>query len=406
MPRSAPLAITDLRFPPGTSGATSDERRERPEPWRRTVGGDTTWPSMPGPFEIEARDTATRIRSAKRGYATRRVEVGGPLHLLDPRRHEPRPGDLALVRIQRIGDPHRLEGTDGRPTALFVGDELLVACGAGYTPHHLVAAPARSGGPCHLVSRGGVVGVVQQRPAGAPALTEVALLGLVAAAEGRALSLADAALPIVAPSRSPAMIATLGTASGVGRAASTAHLVHGLVNAGLRVGACRLTGTAAAGGPDWMRDAGAALVLDFTDAGHASTLGLDRAALTGVAATLLSQLAAADCDVVVAELCGGPLQAETQVLLDSPRVSSCIHGVLLCTGDAMAANASIAWLHARALPVLALAGAISRSAMDARVAAELVDAPVLADDALAAPTTARALLDHALAGTLEAAATR
>ena len=56
-----------------------------------------------------------------------------------------------------------------------------------------------------------------------------------------------------------------------GKTTTAAHLIKGLVQAGLKVGAAKLTGTGAVGDIWLMQDAGANLVLDFTDTGFPST---------------------------------------------------------------------------------------------------------------------------------------
>jgi molybdopterin-guanine dinucleotide biosynthesis protein len=86
-----------------------------------------------------------------------------------------------------------------------------------------------------------------------------------------------------------------------GKTETAAHIVRGLSLAGYRVGAAKLTGTGA-GGDVWsLTDAGASMVLDFTDAGFSSTYLAQLADLEEILAVLTSQLYGAGMDCVVLE---------------------------------------------------------------------------------------------------------
>ena len=118
-----------------------------------------------------------------------------------------------------------------------------------------------------------------------------------------------------------------------------------------------------------LRDAGAALVLDFTDAGHTSTFGLDLAALEGILDAVQTRMQSDGVDVLVMEIADGLLQRETEMLLRSAYVQRRIDGCVFSSGEAMGAIAGVQWLQAQQLPVLTLAGTITRSPL-ARAEAE------------------------------------
>ena len=77
----------------------------------------------------------------------------------------------------------------------------------------------------------------------------------------------------------------------------------------------KITGTGA-GGDIWQyQDCGAQHVLDFTDAGHASTMGLERRrARHRLQSSLIGEVDG-KVDVIVAEIADGLLQSETQKVL-------------------------------------------------------------------------------------------
>jgi hypothetical protein len=74
-------------------------------------------------------------------------------------------------------------------------------------------------------------------------------------------------------------------------------------------------------------------------------------------------------DVLVMEVADGLLQRETEMLLRSPYVQQRIDGCIFSSGEAMGAIAGVQWLQAQRLPVLTLAGTITRSPL-ARAEAE------------------------------------
>jgi hypothetical protein len=299
---------------------------------------------------------------AKRAYTTRRVPLGPRTCLLQGEQLLPCAGDLVLARVTRVGKHKTLELTDSRRSTLFVGDEIVVAYGARYAPDQFDARLPDTLGPCHLAAGGGVAALVTQRHAGVSAPTELQPLGLLADAQGRRLNLVDGALPRRAPNGPrPLSIASLGTSMNAGKTTAAAHLVRGLVRAGLRVGAAKVTGTGSGNDPGLLRDAGAELVLDFTDLGHASTAGLDLPALLEVLNGVQGAMAEQGVDVLVLEVADGLLQRETAMLLRSPHFAKRVDASLFSSGDAMGAVAGVHWLREQGLPVLALAGAMTAS---------------------------------------------
>ena len=162
-----------------------------------------------------------------------------------------------------------------------------------------------------------------------------------------------------------------------GKTTTAAQLILGFSRRGLRVGAAKVTGTGS-GGDVWkMVDAGATEVLDFTDAGHASTYCLPPRKVAKVAQQLHRHLAAAGCEIVVLEIADGLFQQETSALLESDAMASIVDGYLLAVTDSLSAAAGAQWLQSRQLPLLALCGTINKSALAAREAVAATGLPVV-----------------------------
>ena len=313
---------------------------------------------------------ARRLAAAKRAFTTRHVPLESMAGLLDDTQAVPRSGDLVLARVNKLGKHAALELTQSRRSTMFVGDEVVVAYAARYAPDQFLAEVPPDLGPCHLAASGGVAATVTVRHGGVGAPTELVPLGLLVDAEGERLNVSRFSLPKGRHNgERPLTIASLGTSMNAGKTTSAAYLISGLVRAGLRVGGAKITGTGSGNDSNLLRDAGAAVVLDFTDAGHTSTFGLELPALEGILDAVQSRMHAEGVDVLVMEIADGLLQRETEMLLRSAYVQSRIDGCVFSSGEAMGAIAGVQWLQAQHLPVLALAGTITRSPL-ARVEAE------------------------------------
>jgi hypothetical protein len=140
-----------------------------------------------------------------------------------------------------------------------------------------------------------------------------------------------------------------------------------------------------------MSDAGASPVLDFTDAGHASTAGLGVEELEHILTQLCRHVAAAGVECVVLEVADGLLQAETSALVRSMRFVKNVDAVLFAAPDAMSAVAGVEWLRRHHLPVVAVSGVVTASPLAAREAQQAVGLPVRTADELTDPRVVESL---------------
>jgi len=319
-----------------------------------------------------------RLAAAKPAFTTRRVDLAAARSLLSGD-IAPQPGDLVLARVDKIGQHTRIELPSGRRARMFTGDEIIVAYGNRYAPSQFEAEVPGDLGPCHLVAGGGVAARIASRHARVKRPTAIRPLGLLARRDGERLNLRDWALP--APARrsgpDPAVIAVVGTSMNAGKTTTAAGLIRGFCDAGLRVAAAKLTGTGSGGDLWHMADAGADPVVDFTDAGHASTFQISAAELDDIASRLIGHIAASGADVLVLEVADGLLQKETATLLSSDVFSTRVHAIVFAAGEAMGAAHGVDWLRTRNLPVLAISGVVSSAPLAVRECAAATGLPVL-----------------------------
>jgi hypothetical protein len=339
--------------------------------------------------------TTARVRRAKIAYSVRRVELDRSLTLLDDIDVPPRHGDLVLATVTSLGQHNKLELRTSRRATLYVGDEVVVAYGARYAPDQFEAELPTDLGPCELVAAGGMAAnVVSRHDAMRPA-TAVQPVGLLAGSDGVALSVADGALAAPpTPARRPPTVLVAGTAMNAGKTATAASITRGLSRAGLRVGACKITGTAAGGDPNMYRDAGAAEVLDFSDDGLVGTYGVPVARLAATTARLHRHLAGRDTDAIVVEIADGLLHVETAALLARLELRRVTDTVVFAAADAPGAVHGVTEVRAAGLPVIAVSGLLTASPLATREAQACLDLPVYGTADLCDPELACSILDR------------
>ncbi len=347
-------------------------------------------------------DSARAARS-KAAYSVRRLDRTRMSTLAQDDARRPRHGDVVLAEVTKVGYHTGLELGNGRKATLYTGDEILVAYGPRYAPDHFEAELPDDLGPCDLVAAGGILGKVRSRNAAISAPTQVRPLGLVSDADGRQINVADFALgePLPAVHSPPTFIPTtfivVGTSMNSGKTTTVASLVHGLTRAGLRVGAAKVTGTAAGGDPWLFRDAGAVVAFDFTDAGMATTFRIPVDQLVRGALTLHRHLCRHGVDAIVIEIADGILQPETAQLLDRPEIRTLTQGVLFAAADSAGALYGMQRLQAAGHPALAVSGVLTMSPLAVREAQAALDVPVYAPQDLQSPALAGELLRRATA---------
>lgn len=326
--------------------------------------------------------TRERISQAKAAYTTRRVDLSAAQCILTGD-IAPKAGDIVLARVEKLGQHKRIELASGRRAYMHAGDEIIVVYGARYAPDQFESYVPEDLGKCELVAAGGVASDCKVKHARMKNPTRIKPVGLLAYADGTAMSMSDWALPkIAAPAKMPKIFAVFGTMMNAGKTHCATDLVGGLKSKGLRVGAAKVTGTGS-GGDRWMlTDIGADAVLDFTDAGEPTTFGLSAARVEEIFIDLTNHLAAEGYDAIVLEVADGLCQRETAELLESELFRDRCDGLLFAAGDALGALAGVQRLEKLGHNVIAAGGAMTASPLAVREAREVLDVPVVTSEEL------------------------
>ncbi len=305
----------------------------------------------------------------------------------------PRSGDLVLARIVQLGHHRHIEQPNGRRAVLHDDDEIIVTYGDRYATDQFESQVPATLGQAQLVASGGIASEVLSRSLAVRRATEIEPLGLLGDAKGRPLNIEDFALQPVTPQVArPRTVAVIGTAMNSGKTTTVHCMVHGLSKAGVRVGATKVTGTGS-GNDYWcMLDAGAHVMLDFTDVGLASTYRQPMDVVETKFAELINHLTASGAALNLVEVADGIYQHETSRLLESPIFRSMVDAVVFAAPDSMGAVAGIRHLQNLGHEVLAVTGLLTRSPLAVREASAVTGLPVLTREELDDPIVSASML--------------
>ena len=327
-------------------------------------------------------------------WACRIMQPGATQILAHPLGHVPAPGDLAVVQVEEMGYHERITTQDNLRLRIYPGDRIVGVFGNRY------ATDAYEGevdglDDLSLLTAGGMIGTVRSRHRSVKRPTRVKFLGYVAHADGEVVNLKTAAFQKAKPTQSPRnLIAVVGTGMNAGKTTSCVKLIKALSQQGLRVAACKLTGSVSNRDQDEMRSASASQVLDFSDFGFPSTYLCGKDELLDLYGTMMAGLEPADADVTVMEIADGILQRETAMLLEDDGLRQQLSGVVLAADNALSARYAVSRLESLGHRVLAVTGVLTSSPLCMREFAEIAATPVASsagDATLLGETVAAAL---------------
>lgn len=335
--------------------------------------------------------TPDPLRTAKWAFTTRRIDRTDAT-CLTYQFHNARPGDLVLARVERIRSHKRIQLTTGRPSELYDGDVVVLACGARYASDQYEGIAEIDPQGADMLASGGVIGKARSSNRKMAGPTQVVPIGLVSDAEGRVLNVGDYALPPAVPTRNMTVIAAVGTSMNGGKTTAVASLAHGLVRAGYRVATLKATGTGAFGDYNAYLDAGSHFVADLVDVGMVSTYLEPIPRIVNGMNSLLGHAAEAGCEVALVEFADGIFQRETSDLLTRPDVREAIDGVLLAAPCAASITGGYLALKEIGIEPSVVTGKISASPLLVAEAESAANVSIKTRETLRDPASAGALL--------------
>jgi hypothetical protein len=309
-------------------------------------------------------------------YVLRRVPEASFSSLLSLS-DRPRPGDVALAQLEKIGRNANLELSTGRRCSLHEGDVLAVVFGNRYATMQFEAYARFDEDRCDLLSMGGICGLVESKHAKAADPSKLRLIGFIGDSEGRLLRLREFGLAPRSCTHQSQVVVVCGTSMDAGKTHTALSLIMGLRQQGLQVAAIKLTGTAT-GKDTWnMLDAGACVALDFVDGGFASTYLCSGDELLGLYHLLLAHATSHNPDYVVVEIADGLLQNETATLLQNRRFTRTIDSWVFAAGDPLGAAGGVRVLREWGIEPIAISGVVSMSPLGIRETQLATDLPCM-----------------------------
>jgi len=221
----------------------------------------------------------------------------------------------------------------------------------------------QSGDHLHLLNMGGVIGCCTGHHSSLGDAIEVAVIGLVCDQEGRALNIADVALPRRATLGDTApMVMIAGTSMNSGKTYAATELIKQANRTGLRVAAAKLSGIACLRDTLNMADHGAIATASFLDCGLPSTV--DAGDLAPVAKAIVTRLNESSPDLIVIELGDGLLGGySVESIFDDAELKKATAAIIFCASDYVGAWGGIELFRRRGIKVDLIAGSVTDSQM-------------------------------------------
>jgi hypothetical protein len=267
---------------------------------------ETAAPARPAPFPWAPVGANVVFASV-----TRNADLAGRLGSVEalPRSSWATGDFVAATVLERRGVAHSVEATSGRMAEVFPRDLLVGALGSRFATLESVGdwRDVEDDLLLDSLTRAGVFGrCTSVAPQSLPQVIPLRYLGHILE-DGRKLTMADFVPELPARTLEAPIVLVIGTSMSAGKTTTAKILVRLLKARGLRVGGVKLTGVARYADALAMRDAGADHVVDFVDAGLPSTV-CEPAPYRAALDHMVSSLAGADLDVVVAEAGASPLE--------------------------------------------------------------------------------------------------
>lgn len=279
----------------------------------------------------------------KWSWACRKIDQAS-FHLSQAGKKErPEVGDLALLRVSRIGFHSAITLTDNRKVRLYPDDLIVGVFGNRYATD-AYEAEVRGTEGLSLLTAGGMVGTILSKSDSIQRPTEVEFVGYLDDTSGRRANLKEIMLrPPIMTGEAANLVVVVGTGMSTGKTTVMRKLIKGLSTAGMRVAALKLTGSVSPRDQDELKSADARLVLDFSDYGFPSTYLAPKQELMALLNLMLTDASAFDPNIVVMEIADGILERETAFLLAEPFFRSRVRALVL------SADSSLSGLYATKL---------------------------------------------------------
>ena len=196
----------------------------------------------PATRSMSARLDKVGERRLKWTYVTRLVPQTA-VAAIGPNSKTPESGDVVVARVYAIAAHDHIEDPVGRAQRLYPGDLIVGAYGNRYATDVYEGYVPR-GPQTHLLTASGLIGTVASAHEAVKEPTKLEICGALSGEDGRPLTLAAFASPAPPPVVPPlGTIVVVGSSMNAGKTTTVVSIVRGLTQAGLVVGAGKVTGS-------------------------------------------------------------------------------------------------------------------------------------------------------------------
>jgi hypothetical protein len=290
---------------------------------------------------------------------------------------KPVSGDLGLFRIKEIGYHQNLITKDDKKLRLYENDLFVGVFGNRYATD---AFEGRVGklNKISLLTAAGMVGTVRSRHRSIKRSTKLAFVGLLVDKNDNRLNLKELFFHKSLPKSFPKnLILVVGSGMNSGKTTTASKLINGLSKEGIKVSACKLTGSVSNRDKNELFSASADFVTDFSDYGFPSTYLCKKEELLNLFKTMLSDIEKRSPDIIVMEIADGILQRETKMLLTHKEMHDHTKGILLAAESAPSALFSSNQLQQWGYEIIAVSGAITSSPLSSQEFIENSEIPLI-----------------------------
>jgi len=293
-------------------------------------------------------------------------------------------GDTAIFEVVTLGKHESVQGEEKRSVAIFEGDFIMAAFADRYATSQFEGYVPTEPLPLYdILAAGGAVGVVKSKNYALKDIepTKVRMIGYVCDEKGSVINTRWYRKPRVpfagvVPNNAK-VILSIGSTMDSGKTTTAGCVARGLKQTGKRVAFMKFTGTVHTKDRDFVYDAGADTVTDFSDMGFPSTYMMSKEELLDLYQSLLAKLSSGKPDFIVVEIADGLLQRETNFLLKSPEFMATINSVVFSCGDSLSAFQGIEVLNGMHIAPAFISGRFTMSPLLIQEVQENSGMPVL-----------------------------
>ena len=275
----------------------------------------------------------------------------------------PKAGDVAIFEVLEIGKHDSIQSTNGNNSYIFPGDLIMNAFGNRYATGQFEGyVPTKYLEKYQILGKGGAVGElismnVKLLNVGP---TELKLIGYAVDSNGNVINTKYLnQTPVTFEplrQRSPKIYLSIGSSMDSGKTTTAAYLSRGLMLSTKKVAFIKLTGTVYTKDKAFVRDCGAEISVDFSNAGFPSTYMCSETELLNLYEFLLQTVSEIQQDYIIMEIADGLLQRETAMLLNNHDFMQTISGVVFSCGDSLSALSGVSILEKMNQKILCVGG--------------------------------------------------